>query len=110
MDLEWRLRSLEFRCNKTRLHHRWNSIHHKEKSNLRRVTYNSPQEFTRNTQWCAVIDIREIDALEIDLKSPRIEVMNTEKETQKESIKEIDSTRLSRIERVCSRMQYKINL
>ena len=94
MDLEWRFRSLEFRCNKTMLHHRWNSIHHKEKSNLRRVTYNSPQEFTRNTQWCAVIDIREIDALE------RIEVMNTENETQKESKKEIDSTRLSRIERV----------
>ena len=63
-DLEWRFRSFEFRCNKTMTHHRWNSINRTEKSTLRRVSYNSPQEFTRNTQWCAVIDIKQIASID----------------------------------------------
>ena len=98
VDLEWRFRSLEFRCNNSMLNHRWNSIKHTEIPKLRRVSYNSPQEFTRNTQWCAVIDIKKIDSLDANLKTAEIEAMNTE--VQAEMIKEPETTRISRVELV----------
>jgi ribosomal protein S6 len=99
-DLEWRFRSLEFRCNQTMTHHRWNSIQYKEKSNLRRVSYNSPQEFTRNTQWCAVVDVQKLDSLDADLRPSSIEVMSTENNARSTSNREIEAERLSRVERV----------
>jgi hypothetical protein len=78
-------------------HHRWNSIKHTETTKLRRVSYNSPQEFTRNTQWCAVIDIKKImNYPDASQAIPEIEAMNTENQMTKEP----EIARINRVELV----------
>ena len=59
-DLQWHSRSFSFVNRNDSKSHTWRALSRPSSTTIRRVSYQSPQEFIRNTQWCAIIDLNQI--------------------------------------------------
>jgi hypothetical protein len=68
-DLQWHSRSFSFTNRRDSQPHTWRALSKPSSSTIKRVNYQTPQEFIRNTQWCAVVDLNRITDVEISAET-----------------------------------------